>query len=258
MKNTEMQNISSILSSFISIDLDGLEKVSLLDRIDTKYTFRKDQLPEFLEKLKQDYFVLEVDHHRMFNYNSLYFDTDSFLLFNLHSSGRMNRYKIRLRNYLESGMSFFEIKFKNNKGRTVKSRVSIYDNAVSDEKSIALLSDKTPFTFEQLKAKMWINYIRITLVSKNFMERLTIDLDLTFKRDDDVKTIDDLVIAELKQSKAGISAFGKLMKSEHIRSGSISKYCFGVVSMFDTIKKNNFKEQIFHINKMLHAAPARY
>lgn len=249
-----MKILEEKLSHFDAIGLTELEKVSLLDRLDTKYVFSRDRLPDFLDRLKNDYFVLDIDHHRMFNYESLYFDTDSFHLYNLHSHGRLNRYKVRCRKYVESGLVYFEIKFKNNKGRTIKSRVKMQSENEIGEEALKLLQEKTPFSMDDLKAIIWVNYIRITLVSKDFKERLTIDVDLSFKHDEEEQKINNLVIAELKQNKSHRSAFSLLMKEFHIRKGSLSKYCFGIASLFKNVKANNFKYQFLNLNKILNAA----
>ena len=66
------------------------------------------------------------------------------------------------------------------------------------------------------------------------------------------------VIAEVKQSRAGKSAFNRLMKEHHIRRGSISKYCFGIASMFRDLRANNFKEQIKKITQTTYATAAGF
>ena len=251
-----MDPIESQLQLFQSVSLPELEKVALLDRMDTKYVFTREQLPEFLKVLKNHYFILEIDEKRMFRYESLYFDTDDFSLYNHHYCGRLNRYKVRFRKYVESDLSYFEIKFKNNKGRTIKSRIKHTTSDAIHGQALDLLHEKTPLEAHGLKAKMWVNYTRITLVSNDFKERLTLDLDLAFKNEDEVKTVDELIIAEVKQSKSGQSVFSKLMKKQHIRRGSISKYCFGVASLFNNIRVNNFKSQILYLNRILYASPA--
>jgi len=253
-----MRDIDTILTAFTPIGLADLEKVALLDRMDSKYMFTFDKLPAILESLSKDYFILEVNNLRKFHYKSLYFDTDNFKLFDLHSCGKLNRYKVRLRNYVESGISFFEIKFKSNKGRTVKNRIKVNDSEKTGDDAALFLCSNTPFSFYDLKAKIWVNYVRITLVSKNYLERLTFDIDLTFKNESKEVIIPELVIAELKQSRTGHSAFGDLMRESRIKKGSLSKYCFGIVSLIDDVRKNNFKEQILQINKLIHAAPARH
>ncbi len=251
-----MDPIELHLQQFLPVSLPELEKVALLDRMDTKYVFTRTQLPHFLATLKDHYFILDISDRRMFQYESLYFDTEDFILYNHHYCGHLNRYKVRFRKYVESNLSYFEIKFKNNKGRTIKSRILQQATDDIQGQALELLKEKTPLAGQVLEAKLWVNYKRITLVSMDFKERLTLDLDLVFKNGANVETLQELIIAEVKQSKAGKSVFSRLMKSEHIRRGSISKYCFGVASIFRNIRVNNFKPQIHYLNRILYAAPS--
>lgn len=251
-----MNSIESTLQQFHPVSLPELEKVALLDRMDTKYVFTRQELPLYLEKLKDDYSILEIDGLRMFRYESLYFDTADFSLYNHHYCGRLNRYKVRFRKYVESDLSYFEIKFKNSKGRTIKNRILHKPEEVIEGKTEDLLHANSPIKADGLQAKMWVNYKRITLVSNDFKERLTLDLDLSFIHDDNTRSFDDLIIAEVKQSKCGHSVFSRLMKQKHVRKGSISKYCYGVASLFSNIRKNNFKPQIQYLNRILYASPA--
>lgn len=235
-----------------------MDTVKLMDRTDTKYVFVSEQLSGFLEQLKNDYRVLDVNGHRISRYESLYFDTKNFDLYHNHHRGKPSRFKIRCRKYVESQLNFFEVKFKNNRGRTIKDRVKQQeiDGLIQDHAEI-LLKEKTPMLPGDLEAKLWVNYSRITLVNIHSPERVTIDIDLTFKNDEQDITIDNLVIAEVKQDKAVISPFIKLMKKHHIREGSISKYCYGVINLFDKIKHNNFKPSLILLKKILYGTTAR-
>ena len=235
-----------------------MDSVQLMDRTDTKYVFTLSQLPDFLDQLRNDYKVLDVTGNRISRYESLYFDTKEFALYHSHHRGKPSRFKIRFRKYVESELHFFEVKFKNNKGRTIKDRVKqnkiegcIKDNAET------LLITKTPLKSDNLEAKLWVNYSRSTFVNKNSPERVTIDIDLTFVNDEQTKTIGNLVIAEVKQDQALTSAFIRLMKKHHVREGSISKYCYGVISLFEKIKHNNFKPNLISIKKILYGTTAR-
>lgn len=241
------------MKSFDPISLKEMDQVALMDRMDTKYAFSFQKLLLFLDTLKGSYRVLEVNSHRTIHYESVYFDTKNFELYNDHHCGRMNRYKIRFRRYVESDLNFFEIKFKNNKNRTVKKRVTcpqmeetIQGNA---EK---FLNERTHLSASELEAKLNVNFSRITLVNRFSPERVTIDMDLSFKNNGTEKNIYNLVIAEVKQEKSSRSEFVKLMKSHYIYPGSMSKYCFGISSMFDQLRKNNFKPQLKRFNKILH------
>lgn len=234
-----------------------MDSVKLMDRTDTKFVFRKSRLAYVLSQLHDHYRVLDVNGNKISRYESLYFDTHNFELYHKHQSGKLNRYKVRFRKYVESNLNFFEVKFKNNKGRTIKNRVKQQqiDGSIQNKADV-LLKEKTPFEPANLEAKLWVNYSRITLVNKTSPERVTLDINLHFKNDEQLKTIDDIVIAEVKQDKAASSAFIKLMKQLHIREGSISKYCFGVISLFNTIKHNNFKPNLISLKKTLYGTTA--
>lgn len=253
-----MQTIRNILNEFSPITLQEMEGVKLMDRTDTKFVFTFEELPFILNEAKDNYKVLDVNGYKISRYESLYFDTPNFDLYYNHHRGKANRFKVRCRKYVESDLNFFEVKFKSNKGRTIKDRVkqSSIDGIIKD-KAEKLLREKTPMQPDKLEAKFWVNYSRITLVNKHSPERVTIDLDLTFKNADQDKTIHNLVIAEVKQDKALGSPFLKLMKRRHIREGSISKYCYGVISLFEKMKHNNFKLKLILLKKAIYGTTAR-
>lgn len=228
-----------------------MDNVKLMDRIDTKYIFSAHHLPLYLDAIKGTYRVLEVNSYRMINYESLYFDTKDYELYRQHHCGKMNRYKIRFRKYVESNLNFFEIKLKSNKGRTIKRRIN-YVQAYEKIKHKAkeFLEKETCLDAANYCAVLWINYTRITLVNRFSPERVTIDTNLHFKTHNSEKKIQNLVIAEVKQEKSMQSAFACLMKSNHIREGFMSKYCFGISYLVNGVRKNNFKSQLTQYNKL--------
>jgi hypothetical protein len=245
--------IHSVIDTYDPITLQEMDDVKLLDRTEVKYFFSAKRLPEVLQIIASNYRVLDINGVRLNNYETLYFDTEDFQMYLTHQSGRSNRYKIRFRKYVDSNLCFFEIKFKNNKGRTIKERIKqseipsfIYDN----DKAAKFLSEKTPYTATQLVPKVWNNYSRMTLVNRYSKERLTIDVNLGFRNGLLTADVPNLVIAELKQEKATASPFMKVMKDMGIKEGSISKYCYGVIYLNEGIKKNNFKPNLLTIKKI--------
>lgn len=248
-----MQDIHDILNDYMPITLGEMDGKKLMNRADTKFVFPQPQLPLFLNELKQNYQVLDVDGNRISRYESLYFDTPDFDLYHQHQRGKLNRHKIRYRKYVESDLNFFEIKLKSNKDRTIKDRVEqekIQD--AIDDKAEKLLAEITGLRPEQLEPKFWVNFSRITLVNKHSAERATIDMDLRFHRNGTQNQVENLVIAEVKQESTGRSPFIRLMKKHHIRPGSLSKYCYGVISLYKDIKQNNFKRNLRKINKVIY------
>ena len=167
-----MEELNQILTEFEPITLKEMDSVKLMDRTDTKFIFKFDQLPEFLNQLKNDYRLLDVNGNKISRYESLYFDTKDFGLYHAHHRGKPSRFKVRFRKYVESNLNFFEVKFKTNKGRTIKDRVKQkeIDGSIK-EKAEELLVNKTPLKSANLEAKIWVNYSRITLVNKHSPER---------------------------------------------------------------------------------------
>ncbi len=253
-----MDEVNRILNEFEPITLKEMDSVKLMDRTDTKFVFKFELLPELLNQIKNDYKILDVNGNKISRYESLYFDTKGFDLYHSHHRGKPSRFKVRFRKYVESDLNFFEVKFKTNKGRTIKDRVKQkeIDGSIK-EKAEELLTHKTPLKSDNLEAKIWVNYSRITFVNKHSPERVTIDLNLTFKNEDQNKTIEKIVIAEVKQDKAVPSPFLKLMKKYHIRQGAISKYCFGIINLYEKIKHNNFKPKLILIKKALYGTTTR-
>ena len=251
-----MNSLEEILKNFEPITLKQMDKVKLQDRVDTKFMFRDDILPAVLGKMRDDYFALDINGMRYNHYETLYFDTEHFDLYLRHHNGKVNRFKFRARKYVESNLHFFEVKFKNNKGRTIKDRIKRQqiDRQISDasDELVRNISNVDPTT---LKPKLWVNYRRMTFVSKHTEERLTIDTKLTFIDDRQTVPVTSLVIAEVKRgSIREKSRFIDLMKINSVKEKSISKYCLGVISLNTEIKQNNFKPTLLYLQKLLKAS----
>ncbi len=247
-----METPFPILQRFAPINLDEMDGVKLMNRTDTKYAFNVNRFETVLSEILDNYRVLEVEGKRLSRYKSLYYDTPGFNLYHKHHNGELNRYKIRHRTYVESNIGFLEVKFKNNKGRTIKDRIKRVEVPFSWESdTTGFLNKILPFEPQTLKPAIWVNYNRLTLVNKSGAERLTIDLNLEFVKDDSSKTLNSLVIAEVKQDKRKASPFITVMKKHHIREGSISKYCMGV-ALTCKVKKNNFKRKLLTLKRIIY------
>jgi hypothetical protein len=243
---------SKILEEFEPIDLKEMDAVKLMNRTDTKFLFTMQQFETVLKEVKDQYRVLEVNGKRLSQYRTLYYDTENLNLYAQHHKGKLNRYKIRHRTYVESDTGFIEVKFKNNKGRTIKKRIKELLPPSNWEGENRLFLTKTqPFEPNTLIPAIWVNYCRYTLVHKTELERLTIDVNLEFVKDSVTKKLEGLVIAEVKQEKKKPTAFLKMMKKYHIREGSISKYCMGIALTCNGVKKNNFKKKLLTLKHII-------
>ncbi len=234
-----------------SITLAEMDKVSLLNRTDTKFVFHKNQLDDIIKKAKDNYRVLVVNEMHYADYETHYFDTPSLKFYHDHHNKRANRYKVRMRTYVNSNLHFFEIKFKSNKNRTIKNRIRIDKQTNSiDGTSALFLQNTTGINPNELQEKIQIQCKRITLVNKELTERITIDFDLSYKINNEWHPYHDIVIVEVKQDMRKKSTFLNLMRSIHIHPMSLSKYCFGIANHTKGIKYNTFKKQILHISKI--------
>jgi hypothetical protein len=227
-----------------------MDDVKLLDRIDTKFVIHRDSLPGYLEAIKSQYMVLSINDQLIHPYETLYFDTPDFRLYQMHHNGVMNRYKLRCRKYVSSGDSFFEIKTKTNKSRTCKQRIPVDDiPECLDEPLHQYIQDHTPKLYTEYVPALRVYFDRLTLVNKSAGERLTFDLNLRYEYDGVIKEMLNMVIVEVKQQKCSVSPFKELMKARHHHKDYLSKYCMGLTCIHKDLKMNNFKRKITALNK---------
>lgn len=246
-----MEQTTHIINDFETISLKEMENVSLMKRTDTKFVIHEKHLVEILESVKDQYRVLELNKHRILPYLSLYFDTPTKKFYNDHHNQKVNRTKVRMRKYVASNLCFLEIKQKDGKGKTTKSRISIDDFELELSNNSASFIQQTTKQHYDLKPSIWNKFNRITLVNKIAKERLTIDLNLSFKKGHAFKTYNNLVIIELKQERfTRTSPIVKQLKSKQINPYSLSKYCIGMISIYNELKYNRFKKKLIKINKI--------
>ena len=157
-----MQSFTNILDSFKGISLQELDHVQLMNRIDTKFAFSTEQLFDFLTILQTDYNVLELENTRVHRYESLYFDDEQFSFFKDHHNGKTDRFKVRIRKYVESNVYFLEIKHKI-KGRTYKERIPAETFDTILNKTYKEFLVKQLQEDKELVPTMWNSFQRITL-----------------------------------------------------------------------------------------------
>ncbi|HQQ94628.1 MAG TPA: polyphosphate polymerase domain-containing protein [Bacteroidia bacterium] len=246
-------DVSHMLLEFEALSLKQLDSVKLLNRQDTKYLFNRARLPDILEHLQKDYAILDIKGRRLNSYRTLYFDTSDFSLYRKHHNGNLNRLKVRQRIYSDTGLLYLEVKFKNNKGRTMKERLKL--NSLSwpfGQSEIEFLSTLTGLDPAALQPQVWVNYQRLTLSGKQGPERVTLDINLEIERDHRTHKWPGLVIAEVKQDKKTFSAFSELMRRKHIQGDSLSKYCMAMASTNSNLKQNHFKEKLNLLKQYQH------
>ena len=266
-----MQTIATIVQSFEPISLAQMESVKLMNRIDTKYAVPRAVLPLILEAAKADYFVQEIDGKRIATYDTMYYDTEELDMYVRHHDRQLVRQKIRVRQYVDSNLTFLEIKRKNNKGRTSKKRITVPGFAITadtpsvlkhkrkDDEQVTVagfIDAKSRYEWSEITPHLWTKFHRITLVNKAKTERLTIDMDLIWDNvvSGEKKTFAELVIIELKRDGNVPSKMTHIMLDHRIHPLKISKYCIGTALTTPSIKKNRFKSKIRKITKLLNGS----
>ena len=244
-----------ILDGFDRISLDEMSSIRLMNRIDTKYLANEDQLHRLLEMARKDYMVQSIDGIIQSEYRTKYLDDSFNTMYLNHHNGRLTRQKVRVRTYVDTGDYFFEVKLKNNHGRTKKKRIQLSgaDTYVQDGADIFLKEHTMlPVTLDELSPKLSNHFMRITLVNKARTERLTIDRELSFHNEESGidRNMDNLVVIEVKRDGNTFSPIQDILREVRIFPSGFSKYCIGMALTTPGIKRNRFNERIRRIEKL--------
>jgi len=252
----QIDQFNAYLSTYDAISLGEMDGVALMHRVDTKFLINTEQLSELLLKAKDFYHVVQIQGERLTPYKTIYFDTDNAEMYNMHHNGKLNRVKIRTRSYVNSGISFLEIKKKNNKGKTTKNRILIenrlFESMIFKGNESEFVSSITPYLASGLAPQLQNFFYRITLVDKCMTERVTIDFGIQFTKVSNgiCEDVDGLVVVEMKQDGVCCSHFRKFLYQMKVLPCSMSKYCLGMVLVNPEIKNNRFKNKIRKITKI--------
>ena len=250
------QDTLSILEVFSPISLAEMKSVKLMNRVDTKYVAPVSMLKDLLKNSISDYRTQVNEGKAVAAYDTLYFDTENLDMYTRHHDKYLTRNKIRTRTYVDSALSFLEVKHKNNKGRTKKKRIVIteedFGNFNGNEAAVEFLRGQVTYNNKELKPQLRTIFNRITLVNNNLTERLTIDFNLRFenKQTGKVSELPNVMIIELKQDGHQNSKMKNILIDLHITPFRISKYCIGTVLTNDNVKYNRFKTKIIYLNKI--------
>jgi len=245
--------LDSIVSTFDPIRLEDLDEQKLQNRVDTKFLLDAALLPEILGEVQPNYTILNIEDQCIQPYLTLYFDTESFDNYFAHHNGKRPRFKIRMRKYLNSGSAFLEVKEKDNKDRTIKSRRGICDiaNRLSPE-HYQFISEVYSLGLVPLKPVIWNRYNRLTLVNKKSLERVTVDMSFNAYNQNGLISWNEFAIVEIKQgSRCLHTEFHQAMKSRAVKPVNFSKYCISMALLTPQLKANKFKPNIETIKASL-------
>lgn len=258
--------MQTLFNNFSGVSLDETNRLAkMLSRVDNKYVVNYGQFAALLDAVHDQYAVLDIDGRNEFQYASCYYD-DDFSCYFEHHQARRQRVKVRTREYVNSGLMFFEIKLKGLRGRTNKFRTDCKTLVMPkiEGEHLSMLSGiyeeqyKKRMPFE-LRPALIVDYSRCTLVALRGGERVTIDFDLRFEIpgscDDPVQIGHDFIIVETK-SADGRGIADAALKHLGVRKATrCSKYCIGVNLTGEVSKNNNFLHTIKHVERNIVPVP---
>ena len=243
--------VGDFFNYFQPISLEQTNKqAQMLTRFDNKYVVNFEQFRSFLQTAREEYAVLEIKGTRQFTYTSCYYD-DEFNCYYDHHQDKRRRFKVRTREYVDSGDIYFEIKLKGLRGRTSKHRTNsdylVWPSIEGEH--LDLLRDMHQKQYNSdmpydLHPALIVGYRRSTLVALRGGERVTIDYRLSFAAPDrpnaPVRIGNDFIIIETKSGNGKGIADSALKKLGIRKASKCSKYCIGVNLTGCVAKNNNF------------------
>lgn len=257
----DYSTIQGLLMQMPPITLEEMSGIRLMNRTDTKFVTTLPVLEQLLALCKDDYYAQENCGHRISPYRTVYWDDDAHTMYQRHQAGHKPRTKVRARTYVDSGISFLEIKKKDNHGKTRKKRIQVptIESVMQEAEGEEFLRERTDFCFTpaegrcSISARLQNQFQRITLVNKAHTERLTIDFGLCFKNFDSQRELDlpRTVIIELKRDGRQPSPILPLLRELRIKPAGFSKYCIGTALTNPNVRLNNFKMRLIKLKPYL-------
>ena len=249
---------SGLIEGFTPVSLQEMDSVKLMNRIDSKFLTDESTLAGILLDARAlGYRALETEGSKIAAYDTLYFDTPGMKMFLDHHNRRLVRQKVRTRVYVGSGLTFLEIKRKNNHGRTRKKRIEIpageFKDFKADAEACGFLTAKSEYSADGITPSLETIFRRITLVNPAMTERITIDSGVAFRncRTGLDATLLQGVIIELKQDGRTESDMRHILLSHRVKPIRVSKYCIGVTLTNPDAKANRFKPKVRMIEKTI-------
>lgn len=235
--------IAAAVAQLEAVDLAELNRdAELHTRKDRKYVVPVSMLPSILAGC--DLRVLEIDGSRSFRYESVYFDTPSFLSYRNAAQKRRRRFKVRTRSYLDSGLCWLEVKTRNRRKTNAKHRFAYnieHRTAITDD-GLAFIAEfdlVAPFGNE-LAPALITRYRRITLLDVDSSSRITIDRNVEWETPGGESTqLEDMAIVETKTAGTPCS-FDHRLWGDHLRPVRISKYGTGLAALTPGLPANKW------------------
>jgi hypothetical protein len=231
------------------LTFQGLEPITLAElddfaalttRLERKYVLTKNEAEVVSAVLPPEARVLEIGEQRNFRYTSVYFDTPRRDAYRATACSRRRRFKVRTREYVDSGLLFVEVKTR--QGRfTVKDRepcdcagrlTPAGEARVADSLNTA---DVCGIDTATLAPALRTGFRRTTLYLPESRSRVTIDTDLSFSTPVGAskgRTLEFPELAIVETKTTGLpSSLDRLLWSLGIRPVRFSKFGTGLAGL---------------------------
>ena len=223
------------------------ERAALMSRTDRKYLVPSSLVDHLVgslaDKAADAVQVLQIGERREFGYRSTYLDTPNLDCYRAAATGRRRRSKVRVRTYLDTGVSYLEVKTRGVRGVAVKERLLRDGATVTSEPALtaaelAFVAERLTQGIDRTRAAAPLHptlittYRRTTLLDAVDGARVTLDTGLswTLPRSEPAHRwtgLDDLVVVETKtDSRPGRA--DRILWAAGIRPVRLSKYATGI------------------------------
>jgi len=248
------------LSELPAVTLAELEgEAALLTRVDRKYIVGPEAWACVMAEV-DGLRALEIDGQRVFGYESVYYDTPDLDSYRAAARRRPSRFKVRTREYLDSGARAIEVKLRSARGETVKHREwldaaqprggRLEDGArrfVASFPEVAGIVDS-------LSPVLTTRYERATLVVDD--ARVTVDRDVKgIAAGGEATSFGDQLIVETKSPQRP-GAVDRALWAHGIRPTRVSKFCTSLAAIQPELPSNRWTRTLRrHLNPAALAAP---
>ncbi|GIH08218.1 VTC domain-containing protein [Rhizocola hellebori] len=238
---------SEVIDRLHPIGLDELNRrASLFTRLDRKYLLPVSELGLLLSALADRVQVLQIGPRREFAYQSSYFDSSELSCYLDSAHRRRHRFKVRVRSYLDSGLSFLEVKTRGPRGDTVKDRVAYHGTGGFDDDArqyaeAVLAGHGIRRRLTGFQPVLTTRYSRTTLFVPATASRVTVDtaIEWTLPGGPTVAA-PETVFVETKSNSA-THEVDRLLWSHRHRPCSVSKYGTGLAALRPDLPSHHWR-----------------
>lgn len=226
---------------------------SLASRRDWKFVMSEQQLCELLVRLTPHYSLLCANGERLARYETHYFDTADRHCYREHRRGRSRRYKVRARSYLDRELTVLEVKERDARGITHKSRLERnFDHlSLEDAEAADFVAAHSGMRVSDLHRSLSNSFRRITLLGRVRPQRITLDVDISFTAKGAARRLRGVAVAEVKSSDTrNQTEVLRLFRGAGLRPQGFSKYCLGTALLNEGLRANRFLPALRRLSRL--------